>query len=326
MRRREFFLLLGCATMARPTDANAQQAEKMRRIGFLWDGPTVATDGIQAFRQGLRELNWVEGRNISIEYRWTQGKPEQMRESAEELVRLKVDVIVAPSSVYVEAAKRATSTTPIIFLGHADPIGSGHVASLSHPGGNATGLSIMLPETNAKGLQLLKDTVPGLMRIAVIFDPATPSHGPGLKAVEAAGSALGFQIQSLPVRNAAELDSAFAAMARERAGAVVVLLTPIFIAQANRLAELASSHKLPSMFGNRGHTEAGGLMSYGPHRAVLWHRGAYYVHRILQGANAADLAVQQPTKFELVINLKTAKVLGLTVPPYVLALADEIIE
>ena len=249
-----------------------------------------------------------------------------MREFAEELVRLKVDVIMAPSSVYTGAAKRATSTIPIIFMSHADPIGSGHVASLARPGGNITGLSIMMTETNVKGLELFKEAVPGLSRVAVMWDPATPSHGPGLKAVEAAGPTLGLRIQPVAVRSATEFDGAFSAIVRERAGGVLVLSTPLFIAGAKPLAELALTHKLPSLFGPRHHVEAGGLMSYSPDRADLWRRGAIYVDKILKGAKPADLPVQQPTKFELVVNLKTAKALGLTIPQSFLLRADHVIQ
>ena len=268
----------------------------------------------------------MEGQTIAIEYRWAEGKPERMRELAEELVRLKVDVIVAPSSIYTEAAKRATSTIPIIFMSHADPLGSSHVASLARPGGNITGLSLMMTETNVKGLELLKEAVPGISRVAVIFDPATPSHGPGLKAVKAAGPTLGLRVQSVPVRSATEYDSAFTAIVGERADAVLVLSTPLFIAGAKRLAELCLAHKLPSLFGPKHHVQEGGLMSYSPDRADLWRRGAIYVDKILRGINPADLPVQQPTKFELVINLKTAKSIGLAIPPTLLARADEVIE
>jgi putative ABC transport system substrate-binding protein len=306
--------------------ADAQQAKKIPRVGFLWDSPAVFPDAIEAFRQGLRDLGYVEGRTIAIEYRWAEGKPERMRELAEELVRLKVDVIMAPSSIYTGAAKQATSTIPIIFMSHADPIGSGHVASLARPGGNITGLSIMMTETNVKGLELLKEAVPGLSRVAVIWDPATPSHGPGLKAVEVEGPSLGLRVQTVAVRSATEFDSAFSAIIRERAGGVLVLSTPIFIAGATRLAELAMKHKLPSMFGPRHHVEAGGLMSYGPDRADLYRRGAMYVDKILKGTKPADLPVEQPTKFEFVINLKTAKQIGLTIPPNVLARADKVIK
>jgi putative ABC transport system substrate-binding protein len=242
------------------------------------------------------------------------------------LVRLKVDVIMAPSSIYTGVAKRATSTIPIIFMSHADPLATGHVASLSRPGGNVTGLSLMMTETNVKGLELLKEAVPGLSRVAVIFDPATPSHGPGLKAVEDAGPALGLRIQSVAVRSATEYDEAFVAIVQEHADGVLVLSTPLFIAGAKRLAELAITHKIPSLFGPKQHVQVGGLMSYSPDRADLWRRCAIYVDKILKGAKPADLPVQRPTKFELVINLKTAKVIGLAVPPSFILRADEVIE
>jgi putative ABC transport system substrate-binding protein len=327
MNRRTFLCGLTLGTLAAPPAASAQPLEgKIYRIGFLWDSPAVFPDAIEAFRQGLRELGYVEGRNITIEYRWAEGKAQRMRELAEELVRLKVDVIMAPSSIYTEAAKRATSMIPIVFMSHADPLSTGHVASLARPGGNATGLTIMMTETNVKGLELFKETVPRLARVAVVWDPATPSHGPGLKAVEAAGPSLGLQILAVPVRSASEYDSAFSTMVRGRADGVLVLSTPLFIAGAKPLAELALRHRLPSLFGPKHHVEAGGLMSYSPHRADLYRRAATYVDKILKGAKPADLPVEQPTKFELVINLKTAKALGLTIPPSVLGRADQVIE
>ena len=312
--------------LASPLTADTQQAGKVYRVGFLWDSYAVSPDGIEAFRQGLRDLGYVEGRTIAIEYRWAEGNPDRMREFAEELVRLKVDVIVAPSSIYTEAAKRATSTIPIIFLSHADPIGTGHVAGLARPGGNITGLSLMMTETNVKGLELLKETVPRLSRVAVLWDPATPSHGPGLRAIEAAGPALGVRVQPVAVRSATEFDGAFSAIVRQRAGGVLVLSTPIFIAGAKPLAELALKHKLPSMFGPRHHVEAGGLMSYSPNRADLYRRGAVYVDKILKGAKPVDLPVEQPMRFELVLNMKTAKALGITFPPTILIRAEQVIE
>jgi len=324
--RRAFLGAMAGSPLIASRIAEAQQAGKVYRVGFLWDSPAVFPDAVEAFRQGLRDLGYAEGRNIAIEYRWAEGKPERMRELADELVRLKVDVIVAPSSIYTGAAKRATSTIPIIFMSHADPLGSGHVASLGRPGGNITGLSLMMTETNVKGLELFKEAVRGLSRVAVIWDPATPSHAPGLKAVEAAGPALGLRIHPVAVRSATEYESAFSAIVRERAGGVLVLSTPLFIAGAKPLAELALTHRLPSLFGPRHHVEAGGLMSYSPDRTDLWRRGAVYVDKILKGAKPADLPVQQPTKFELVINLRTAKALGLTIPPSLLQRADEIIQ
>jgi len=327
--RRVFITFLAGATLALinwPLPLTAQQAGKVYRVGFLWDSPAVFPDEIEAFRQGLRDLGYLEGRNIAIEYRWAEGKPERMRELAEELVRLKVDVIMAPTSVYTGAAKQATPTIPIVFMSHADPLGSGHVASLARPDGNVTGLSLMMTETNVKGLDLFKEAVPGLARVAVIFDPSTPSHGPGLKALEVAGPSLGLRIQSVAVRSATEYDSAFSAIISERADGVLVLSTPLFIAGAKRLAELAMTYKLPSLFGPKHHVAAGGLMSYSPDRSDLWRRGANYVDKILKGAKPGDLPVQQPAKFELVVNLKTAKALGIDIPQSVLLRADEMIE
>ena len=325
MWRREFIAMLGAAT-AWPLPAPAQQAGKVYRIGFLWESPAAYGAGIEAFRRALRDLGWVEGRNIAIEYRWAEGKPERAREMAEELVRLKVDIIVAPTSIYVEAAKGATSTIPIIFTSHADPVGTGHVTSLARPGGQITGLATMLPEITAKGLELLKEAVPSLARVAVIWDPATPAHKPGLNAVEAAGQALDLRLQTLAVRSVAEFDTAFSTMAREGADGVLVLTTPLYTAGERRLAELAITHKLPSVFGARQFVVAGGLLSFGPDRADVFRRGATYVDKILKGAKPADLPVEQPTKFELVVNLKTARVLGLTIPHSFLLRADEVIE
>jgi ABC-type uncharacterized transport system substrate-binding protein len=302
------------------------QAGKVYRVGFLWDTPAVWPHALEAFRQGLRDLGWVEGQNIIIEYRWTEGRFDRLPSLVEELVRLKVDLIVAPTSIYTAAAQRATSTIPIVFASHADPIGSGHVASLARPGTNATGLTIVMSETMAKSLELLKGTVSGLTRVAVIWDPATPSHRPALKAVEDMGRAMRLRLQALAVRSTTEFDSAFSAIVKERAGAVLVLSTPLFMGGAKQLAQLALTHKLPSMFGPREHVEAGGLMSYSPDRADLYRRAATYVDKILKGANPADLPVQQATKFELVINLKTAKALGLTIPQSILVRADEVIQ
>jgi putative ABC transport system substrate-binding protein len=308
-----------------PLAAGAQQAGKVYRIGFLGHSPAAFSETTEAFRQELRDLGYVEGRNISIEYRWAEGKPERMRELAEELVRLKVDLIVVPGSIYTEAAKRATSTIPIVFWGHADPVATGHVTSLSRPGGNITGLSVMMTETSVKSLELFKQAVPGLARVAAIFDPATPSHGPALKAVDAAGPALGLRIQSVPVRSASDYESAFSTMIRERVDGVLVLASPQFVAGAKRLADLALTHKLPSM-GSKYLVEAGGLISYWPDRADYYRRGAIYVDKILKGAKPADLPVEQVTKFEFVINLKTAKALGLKIPVPLIQRADQIIE
>jgi putative ABC transport system substrate-binding protein len=325
VKRREFISLIGGAA-AWPLAARAQPSEKIHRIGFLWDGPEVFADALLAFRQRLRELDHVEGQTVIIEFRWAHGKPERMRELAEELVRLKVDVIMAPSSIYTGIAKRATSTIPIIFMSHADPLGTGHVVSLAYPGGNVTGLSLMMTETNVKGLELFKEAVPGLSRVAAMFDPATPSHGPGLKAVQEAGPKLMLQIQPIPVRSSSEYESAFAGMEREHADGLLVLSTPLFIAGAKSIADLALAHKLPSLYGPSHHVRAGGLMSYSPDRADLWSRAAVYVDKILNGAKPAELPVQQPTKFELVVNLKTANALGIRIPEAFLLRANEVIQ
>jgi putative tryptophan/tyrosine transport system substrate-binding protein len=324
--RRAVLVAMAGGLLAVPLAVPAQQAGRVYRIGFLWDSPAVWPHALESFRRGLREMGWVEGRNVTVEYRWAEGRFDRLNDLAEELVRLKVDVIVAPTSIYAEAAKRATSTIPIVFASHADPIRSGHVASLARPGGNLTGVTIIMSETSAKSLELLKETVPGLSRVAVVWDPATPSHTPALRAVEVMGRALGLQLQPLAVRSATEFDGAFTAMGQERAGGVLVLSTPLFISGARRLAELATKHRLPSMFGPREHAEAGGLLSYGPDRADLYLRAASYVDKILRGARPADLPVEQATKLELVINLKTAKAIGLTIPASVLLRAAETIE
>lgn len=324
--RRTFVIALTGGLLAAPRTVHAQPAAKVARVGFLWDRPSVWPHALEAFSQGLRDLGWVEGRNLVIERRWAEGQFDRLPALTEELVRLKVDVIVAPTSIYAGAAKRVTSTVPIVFASHADPIGSGHVASLARPGGNLTGLTIVMSETSAKSLEVLREVLPGLARAGVVWDPATPSHVPALKAVEAMAQALKVSLVTQPVRTPAEFEGALATMARERCGGVVVLSTPLYMAHAPRLADLAIQRKLPTMFGPGEHAEAGGLMSYGPDRADLYRRAATYVDKILRGARPADLPVQQATKFELTINLRTARTLGLTIPPAVLLRASHVIE
>jgi putative ABC transport system substrate-binding protein len=306
--------------------ALSQQASKVHRIGFLWENANTFPDALEAFRQELRRLGYIEGSNLTIEFRWAEGDVDRMREFAQDLVRLQVELIVAPSSIYTAAAKEATATIPIVFMSHADPLRTGHVASLAHPGGNATGFSLMMTETNVKGLELLKEALPNLSRVAVLYEPATPSHGPGLKAANEAGPTLGLRIQPVPAPSAAEFDNAFSAMSAERAQAVLVLSTPLFIAGAKPLAQLGLKYKVASLYGPKQHVLAGGLMSYSPDRADLWRRGAGYVDKILKGAKPADLAVQQPVKYELAINLKTARAIGIEMSPMLLARADEVIE
>jgi putative ABC transport system substrate-binding protein len=242
------------------------------------------------------------------------------------LVRLKVDLIVARSSIFVQPAKEATSSIPIVFLNHADPVGTGHVASLARPGGNTTGLAVLVTDLAPKELELLISAVPVARRIAVLLNPDAPSHTPALKALEDAGRPLRLQLQAVGVRTAPELEGAFAAMARARAQAVVVLGTAIFLAERQRVAELAIKHRLPTMTNLKDVVEAGGLMSYSPNWDDLFRRGAIYVDKILKGAKPADLPVEQATKFELVINVTTAKALGLTIPQSLLQRADQVIE
>jgi putative ABC transport system substrate-binding protein len=326
MRRREFITVLGGAAAAWPLRARAQQDIKLHRIGFLWENPNTFPDALAAFRQELRRLGYVEGNNLNIEFRWAEGSPERMRELAEELVRLQVELIVAPSSVYTAAVKQATSTIPIIFMSHADPLLTGHVASLSRPGGNITGFSLMMTETNVKSLELLKEALPSITRVGVLYEPATPSHAPGLKAAEEAGPKLGLLMRAVAADSRADFEDAFSVMSKQRVQAILVLSTPLFINGAIPLAELGLRHKLASLYGPKEHVHAGGLISYSPDRAALWRRGAGYVDIVLKGAKPADLPVQQPEKFELVVNLKTAKAIGITLPPSFLARADEVIE
>ena len=326
MRRREFITLLGGAAAAWPLAARAQQQAKVARIGYLGLGPASATlSRVEALRAGLRDLGWVEGKNIVIEFRWADGV-QQLPELAAELVRMNVDVIFAPTSTMVEPARQATKTIPIVFSNHADPIGSGHVASLPRPGGNITGLTDQTSDIDAKAMEMLKEVVPQATRIGVLWNPTTPSQVPGLQAVKTAGERLALTLHIVPAAAADDFDAAFASMARENVGGVFVMPAPVTITQRARLAELALKHRLPAMFGSKENVEAGGLMSYAADRIDLARRAALYIDKILKGANPADLPVEQASKFQLVINLKTAKALGLEIPPTLLARADEVIE
>jgi putative ABC transport system substrate-binding protein len=317
-----------CVLFSAPLAAEAQQPGKVYRVGVLTNKASDSVEARlwQAFRSGLRERGWIEGQNILIEFRAAEGNTARLPELAADLVRLKVDLIVARASIFVQPAKEATSSIPIVFLTHADPVGTGHVASLARPGGNITALAVLMTDLAPKGLELLISAVPVAQRIAVLWNPDTPSHPPALKAVEDAGRTLRVQLQAVGARSAAELESAFAAMARARAQAVLVLGAAIFIAERQRVAELAIKHRLPTMSMLKDVVDAGGLMSYSPNYDDLYRRGAIYVDKILKGAKPAGLPVEQATKFELVINLKTAKAIGLTIPRSVLTRADQIIE
>jgi putative ABC transport system substrate-binding protein len=328
MRRREFIALICGAAGGWPLSATAQkQTGKVPRIGYLGFGPASArASQVEALRAGLRDLGYVEGKNVIIEFRWAAGVDE-LPELAAELVRMNVDVIFANTSTLVEAARQATKTIPIVFANHADPVGTGHVASLARPGGNITGLSQVLTELATKQLEMLYEVVPQATRIGVLWNPTTPSHGPALQAVKQAGQKLGIALDPEPVQTADDFDSAFVTMAQHgvRDG-FVALGSPLGYSYRTRLVDLALKHGLPGCFDLKEFVEAGGFMSYGPDVNDLHRRAAVYIDKILKGADPADLPVEQASKYQLVINLKTAKVLGITVPPTLLGLADEVIE
>ncbi len=282
---------------------------------------------VDAFLQGLRDLGWVEGKTIVIEYRWAEGRPDRLPDLAAELVRLKVDVILAGSHAVAVAAKNATATSPIVMATGADPVRFGLVASLARPGGNVTGLSFSVgTDIVGKWLELLKEIVPKVRRVAVLSNPANPSHALVIESVTVAARAMGVQLQLLKAGGPNEFDNAFAAMSRERAEALLVLLDPFFSFHRVRLSDLVAKSRVPAMYGSREYPEAGGLMSYGADYRHNFRRSATYVDKILKGAKPADLPIEQPTKFELVVNLKTAKALGLTIPPSLLLRADQVIE
>ena len=301
----------------------------MPRIGFLsLTSPSDRPPLLAAFRQRLRELGWVEGQNIVIEYRYAEGRVDRLPDLAAELVRLKVDLIVASAGTQTAmAAKNATETIPIVMIAVRDPVGTGLIASLAHPGGNVTGVSGSAGlEWVAKQLELLKETVPKIRRMAILSNPANAYHQLAIRELNVAARSLEVQLQLLEARGPNEFDGAFAAMAKERVGALLVLSDAIFSSHRTRLADLAARSRLPAAYGVREIVEAGGLMSYGPSFLDSYRRAATYVDRILKGAKPADLPVEQPSKYELVINLRTAKALGLTIPPSLLARADHIIE
>ncbi|MBI2154617.1 MAG: ABC transporter substrate-binding protein [Candidatus Rokubacteria bacterium] len=320
-----FALTLTLGTLAAPLGADAQQPAKVRRIGFLLADSPARWPYTEVFRQGLGELGWVEGQNITIEYRWAEGNLERLPDLAAELVRLKVDIIVALAAPVVQAAKNATRTIPIVMFA-GDAVGAGFVASLARPGGNITGLSIFAPELSGKRLELLKEAIPRLSRVAVLWNPANPVSPHVVKATEVVARSLGVELQILEARGPEDFATAFSTMARGRAEALFLIEDPMLIAHLARILELAAKNRLPAMYPFSTLVEAGGLMSYGPHIGDTVRRAVTYVDKILRGAKPADLPVEQPTRFELVINQKTAKALGLTIPPSVLIRADKIIE
>jgi putative ABC transport system substrate-binding protein len=326
--RRRFLLTSLAGALAAPLAAGAQQAGKVSLIGYLAADLAANTHRLDAFRQGLRDLGYVEGQNIVIESRSAEGDLARLAALAAELVRLKVDVLVGDSTPPALAAKHATRTIPIVLAAAADAMGSGLVASLARPGGNITGLSFLGPETVAKCLQLLKELVPGITRAAVLSHPGNPSEATRkiiLKETEVAARALALRLQFFEARGPDDFERVFSEMTRARAGGLAVLTSIMFFSERERLVEFAAKYRLPAVYPWREPVDTGGLLAYGPNLPDLSRRAAGYVDRILKGAKPADMPVEQPIKFELVINLKTAKALGLTIPPSLLARADQVI-
>ena len=316
---------LSLAVIAAPVAAQGQPPAKVLRIGYL----TARSGGSHlddAFRQALRELGYTEGENIAILHRSSEGISERLPDYAAELVRLKVDVIVAATTPAIHAAQQATRTIPIVMAVSSDPVATGFVASLAQPGGNITGLSFQTPELSAKQLELLKEAVPKVSRVAVLWNAPGPIGTLMLKETGRAAQSLGVQLQSLEVRSSDDLGKAFQAATRRRSGALLVLAGPMLFSHRKRIVELAAESRLPAMYGVTEYAQDGGLMAYSPNLLHLYRRAATFVDKILKGAKPADLPVEQPTRFELVINMKTAKALGLTIPPSILIRADQVIQ
>jgi len=325
VKRREFITLLGGAAAAWPLAARAQQA--MPVVGFLSPiSPDESTERLRGFRQGLKETGFAEGENVAVVYRWAENQMDRLPELAAELARRQVAVIASLSTISTLAAKAVTTTIPIVFLVGEDPVRLGLVTSLGRPGGNLTGINLFSGELTAKRLELLREMVPGAARIAVLVNPASPLTETTLKDLEAAARVMGLQIQVLRASTSREIDAAFATFVRERPDAVFVGIDTFFNNRRAQLVNLASRHAVPATFVNRDFAEIGGLMSYGSNIADTWRQVGIYTGRILKGANPADLPVMQSSKFELVINHQTARMLGLTVPATLLATADEVIE
>ena len=326
MRRREFLGVLSGGAVAWACSARAQQPAKTARIGFLGLAPASAwQEQIEAFRAGLRDFGYVEGRNITIDFEWA-ADVAQTAELAARLVRSNVDIILAPASTQVEPARQATRTIPIVFAQHADPIGIGHVASFARPGGNITGVSMVLTEMSVKGLEILVETVPNAKRIGVLWNPTTPTHPHILTALQSAALTAGVELVLAPAQTVEDFEGAYAAMSRDRVSGVLVPSSPLTNSQRTALAELGVKHALPAMFANKANVQAGGLMSYGSDFNYMYRRVAFYIDKILKGERPAELPVEQASKYQLVINLKTARALGIAVPPALLARADEVIE
>jgi putative tryptophan/tyrosine transport system substrate-binding protein len=326
MNRKIFCLALCALLFALRVSAQAQQPEKVPRIGFLALGASLTDGRREAFRQGLRELGYMEGRNIVIEYRFAEGKLDRLRELAAELMRLKVDVIVTAGPAPTRAAKAATATIPIVMTQDPDPVDNGFVSSLARPGGNITGLSTHAPEISGKQLELLREILPKLSQVAVFGTSTIPGHALSSREIGLAARALAIQLQYLDVLGPKDIETAFRAASKARADALLVLGGAVLGSERARILEFAVKSRLPAIYPGPQIVDAGGLMSYGVSVTDLTRRAAIYVDRILRGSKPADLPVEQPTKFELVINLKTAKQVGLTIPPNMLARADKVIK
>ena len=325
MNRRAFLIAVASPILAAPLAAEGQQARKVPVIGYLIErsGPTAFDE---AFRLGLRELGYSEGRNVVVEYRWADGKAERLPALAAELVRLNVDIIVTSGTPGGLAAKNATSTIPIVLASGGDFVADGLVASFSRPGANITGLSVFARELSGKRLEILKEAIPGMTRVAAAFNTLNPGTRSLFKETEAAATKLGLKVLPLDIHFPDGVERAFAEAVRLRASAVVIISDGATIVHRAQLGSAALQHHLPTIFANKTYLEGGGLMSYGPDIIEVWRHAATYVDRILKGAKPADMPIEQPTKFELVINLKTAKALGLTIPQSILVRADAIIE
>ena len=327
--RRKLLVVLGASALAAPLFSVAQPQGKVWRIGFLSQRArpdSLDSDVIGAFYRGMRDLGYIDGKNLEIQWRYAEGKSERLPDLAAELVRLKVDVIVTVGSPAIGAAQKATTTIPIVMATAPDPVGSGFVKTLARPGGNITGLSNLAGDLGPKHLEMLLGMAPKLFRVAVLVNPANSSHAMLLKSILSAAQKSSATILPVEARTAPEIEKAFSAMAREKAGAVIVPRDGLFISQLRQIAELSAKHRLPSIAGVREYPEAGGLMSYGSDNTDNHRRAASYVDKILKGVKPADLPVEQPTKFELVINGKTAKALGLKIPQSLLISADKVIE
>ena len=324
--RRTFLAGTGAVLLAVPLAAEGQPAGKIPRIGFLFFGSLGPSRELDAFRQGLRELGYAEGQNIAVEYRFARGEIERLPELATELARLKMDVLITPGTAAALAAKRATTTIPIVFAGVADAVGAGLVTNLARPGGNITGLTSINAELAGKRLELLKKVAPRASRVAVLFNRADRSNVLVLEQLQESAPTLGLTVQPLEVRGPGEFEGAFGAMTRQRADVMFGAASVLTFAHATVLVDHAAKRRIPAMWGHRQFVDAGGLMSYGVNFYDQMRQTAIYVDKILKGAKPGDLPVEQPTKFELVINLKTAKALGLTIPPSLLGRADELIQ